>query len=93
VPSAPISDQDIARLSGTYVYGNNPDERIEVGISLKAFSFRRHGATARPLSRISGDEFRPAGAEAVRIRFAEDGEAMALQVYDPALVLTARRMK
>ncbi|HKE21207.1 MAG TPA: hypothetical protein VKB88_02390 [Bryobacteraceae bacterium] len=93
LPSAAITEEDIMRLSGTYVFGGQPADRIEIGISMKAFCFTRHGATARPLYRIAGDEFRPAGAEAVRIRFAKDGGELALQVYDPALVLTARRVE
>jgi hypothetical protein len=93
LPSSTITEEDIARLSGTYAFGSQPDERIEIGVSLKAFCFTRHGTTARPLYRIDGDEFRPAGAEAVRIRFTEDGGQMSLQLHDPALVLTARRVK
>jgi hypothetical protein len=92
-PSQPLSDEDVARLSGTYVYGTDPSESIAIGNTGKLFCFTRSGATARPLNRIAGDEFRPAGAEAVRIRFVEEGGQMALQVYDPVLVLTARRMK
>jgi hypothetical protein len=91
--SAPITDEDVARLSGTYVFGGGAGESIEIGISFKTLCFTRHGATPRPLSHISADEFRPAGAEAVRIRFTQDGGEMALQVYDPELVLTARRVK
>jgi hypothetical protein len=90
---APVSETDVSRLSGTYVFGEGPDENIEVGLSGKAFCFTRRGATARPLNRVSGDEFRPAGAEAVRIRFTEDGDGMVLHVYDPGIVLTARRLK
>ena len=87
LPSLAVSDEDAARLSGTYVYGSGPTEKIVIGMDRKAFCLTREGGTPRPLSRISGDEFRPAGAEAVRIRFVEGG----LTVYDPGLVLTARR--
>jgi hypothetical protein len=89
LPAPSLSDEDIARLSGNYVYGIGPSERITVGMAMKAFCFTREGGTARPLNRIAVDEFRPAGAEAVRIRFAGD----ALQVFDPDLVLTARRVR
>jgi hypothetical protein len=90
---APITEKEIARLSGIYVYGGGPDERIEVGLAMKTLCFTRHGSTARPLSQLGPDEFRPAGAEAVRIRFTDEGGEMALRVYDPGLVLTARRAK
>jgi hypothetical protein len=90
-PRAPLADEDVARLSGLYVYGSDPSERISVGIASKIFCFTRTGAVARPLYRRDGDEFYPAGAEAVRIRFTEANGEMTLQVYDPDLVLSARR--
>jgi hypothetical protein len=73
------------------VYGSDPSERISVGIVSKVFCFTRKGAVARPLYRRDGDQFYPAGAEAVRIVFAEENGAMTLRVYDPDPVLSARR--
>jgi hypothetical protein len=73
------------------VYGSDPSARIAFGLASKIFCFTRAGAVARPLYRRDGDEFYPAGAESVRIRFAEANGEMTLQVYDPDLVLSARR--
>lgn len=92
-PRAPLDDADIARLSGTYTFGSDPTQQIAVSATGHMLSFTRAGAVARPLYRLAEDEFFPAGAEAVRIRFAEEDGAMLLRVYDGDLALSARRAK
>ena len=41
--------------------------------------------------RLGDRSFYPAGAPSVRIRFAEEKDAVVMAVHDPDLVLTARR--
>jgi hypothetical protein len=92
-PHPPLDDAEIARLSGTFVFGGDPTQQIAVSATGHMLSFTRAGAIARPIYPLAVNEFFPAGAEAVRIRFAEEGGAMLLRVYDPDLVLSARRAK
>jgi hypothetical protein len=92
-PHPPITDEDLARLSGSYVFGADPSEKITLAASGKSLSFTRAGTTARGLVHLTGYEFFPIGAESVRIRFAEEDGEMALHIYDPDLVLSARRTK
>ena len=91
-PRAPISDEEMAALAGTYVFGAGPTERIDITIDRRQLFFTRRGMTARGLVHLGDHVFHPAGAAAVRIRFAAAERAtMALTVHDPDLVLTARR--
>jgi hypothetical protein len=92
-PHPPLTDAEIARLSGTYVFGGDAAQQITVAAAGRMLNFMRAGTVARTLYHVSGDEFFPAGAEAVRIRFAEEEAEMLLRVYDPDLVLSARRTK
>jgi hypothetical protein len=45
----------------------------------------------RPLLHLGDRAFYPAGAPSVRIRFTADKAGMVMTVYDPQLVMTARR--
>jgi hypothetical protein len=92
-PHAALTDAEIARLSGTYVFGGDPSQQITIATAGRMLNFTRVGTVARPLYRMSEDEFFPAGAEAARIRFAGEDGTMLLRVYDPDLVLTAHRAK
>lgn len=87
-PAVPLSGEDLAALAGTYVFGDGPAQRIEVTVSGTQLLFTRTGMMGRPLYHLGGRIFYPAGAAAVRIRFA----GPVLTVHDPGLVLTARRM-
>jgi hypothetical protein len=92
-PHPPTSDAEITRLPGTYVYGAEPAEQIAVAANGRTLTFTRAGTVGRPLYHVAENEFFPAGAESVRIRFAEEDGAMLLRVHDPDVVLSARRAK
>ena len=97
--SEPLSEEDIAALTGTYAYGPGPTERIAIATSTGLrgqrgqLGFTRVKAMMRDLAHRGRREFSPAGAPEVRITFTvEGGRAVALNVHDPDLVLTARRV-
>ena len=91
--SEPLSEDDIAAVTGTYAFGSGPTDRIAIAATKGQLGFTRAQATTRGLSHRGRREFSPAGAPAVRITFTvEGGRAVALTVHDPDLVLTARRV-
>jgi hypothetical protein len=92
--SEPLSEADLAALTGTYAFGPGPTERIAIDVQRGQLGFTREKATTRGLSHRGRQEFSPAGAPDVRIKFdVEGGRAVALTVHDPELVLTARRVR
>ena len=59
----------------------------------RGMMIRRGEVTARGLVHLGNHEFHPAGAEAVRIRFAVDGgPASTVSVFDPGLLMRAARV-
>ena len=87
-PAVPLSGDDMGALAGAYVFGDGPADRIEVTVSGGQLLFTRTGTMGRPLYHLGDRVFYPAGASAVRIRFA----GAVLTVHDPGAVLTARRI-
>jgi len=87
-PTVPLSEEEMSALSGTYVFGPGPADRIEVAVTRGQLLFTRQGTAGRPLLHTDGGVFYPVGANSVRIRFADS----VLTVYDPKLVLTAKRV-
>jgi hypothetical protein len=83
-----------ARYAGVYAFGARENDRVEITIEKGSARFKRAGAMARNLTYLGDHAFHPAGAPAVRIRFALTGDAAAaeLTVFDPELVLRARRV-
>jgi hypothetical protein len=87
----PLSDADIAKLTGTYTFGVTPSDRVEISASKNQLQFARPGHFARGLFHLGALEFCPMGAENVRIRFVESAGTMTVTVRDPEVVLTARK--
>jgi len=87
-PLAPLTDAEMTALSGVYGFGQGAKDRIEVTVVQNQLQFTRLGTTPRGLFHLGDHVFHPAGASAVRIRFAGD----MLTVFDPDLVLSARRI-
>lgn len=87
----PLSDADVAKLSGTYTFGVTPADRIEISAVKNQLQFARPGHYGRGLFHLGAYEFCPVGAENVRIRFAESAGAMTVTVHDPDVVLVARK--
>ncbi len=98
-----LTADDETRLSGVYVFGNGPADRLEIASTPRSptappriaggeLGIRRPGRTIRQLFHVGDHAFYPSGAEAVRIRIANrDGRPSILTVHDPGIVLTARR--
>jgi len=96
-PEFPISDEEKTKLLGTYAFGIGVAQQIDVtmqhnqGMKTDQFTWTRKGAMGRPLYHLGKREFYPAGAPDVRIRFAEDGNAIVMTVNDGEMTMTARR--
>ena len=98
-PTVAIKETEAAALAGTYTFGIGANQQIEVtleqrqGVALmySPLTWTRKGIMGRPLVHAGDRTFYPAGAPAVRIRFAEENGAMVMTVSDPEVVLTAWR--
>jgi len=92
--AADVPPEALQRYVGVYAFGARDADRIEINVNAKGIpQFRRGALTPRNLIPLGDNAFHPAGAPAVRVRFAVDGEkASELSVYDPDLVLRARRV-
>jgi hypothetical protein len=98
-PPTPLSDNEIAALAGTYVFGLGVSQQIELTVDQRQgvssmyspLTWARKGTMGRPLVHLGDRAFYPAGAPSVRIRFAEDQGSVVMTVSDPEMVLTARR--
>ena len=88
LPTRPLSAGDIATIVGVYAFG--PGGRIEITSNTDRVTLAS-GGRQRGLVHLGSLEFYPAGAEAVRIRFAESTGTMLLTVHDPDVVVTARK--
>jgi hypothetical protein len=96
-PEVPLSDEEKTKLLGSYSFGIGVTQQIDVSMEhnqrLKTdqFTWTRKGTMGRPLYHLGKREFYPAGAPDVRIRFAEDGNAIVMTVNDGNMTMTARR--
>jgi hypothetical protein len=83
-----------ARYEGVYAFGPREADRVEIAIDKGILRFKRSGTMARNLIHLGDHAFHPAGAPAVRVRFALTGYGAATQLtlFDPDLVLSARRV-
>jgi hypothetical protein len=90
----PLEAEQLAMLSGTYVFGAGPNDRVEIKADDKGrLGFQRAGGSRRNLVHVGSYAFFPVGAPAARIRFeVAEGRAVALSVHDPDLVLRARHL-
>jgi hypothetical protein len=90
-PMAPLSDSDIARLTGTYIFGPGANQQIDVTADRGQLTWTRKSTIGRPLFHLGDHAFYPAGAPSVRIRFVDDQGSIMMTIHDPELVLTARQ--
>lgn len=93
LPPVPLAESDARALQGVYLFGPGPSQQIDVGFDRGRLSWTRKGTMVRPLVHLGNRVFHPAGADAVRIRFAEEGDLMVMTVSDPDVVVTARRKR
>ena len=89
-----LSPELVTRYSGVYAFGARESDRVEMTFEKGGMRFKRFGTSQRNLVFLGDHAFHPVGAPAVRIRFSVEGEAPAsrLTVFDPELVLSARRV-
>jgi hypothetical protein len=85
--TVPLTETEIAALTGTYTFGSGLNDRIEVTAIKGQLIFTRTGAVGRGLLHLGDHTFHPAGASAVRISFTDGG----LTVHDAEVVVTARK--
>jgi len=84
----PLSADEMAALTGTYVFGSGPTDRLNVKVTRDLLTVAREGGSARNLWHLGDRAFYPAGAVAVRLRFAERAGQLTLSVFDPDLIVT-----
>jgi hypothetical protein len=98
-PPVPLSDSEIAALTGAYVFGFGVSQQIDVTAERREsvssmyspLTWTRKGMMGRPLVHLGDRSFYPAGAPSVRIRFAEESASVVMTIYDPEVVLVAHR--
>jgi hypothetical protein len=88
----PLSDGDRAAIVGSYAFGSSPIGRLTVVVNTRdVLGIQREGGAERNLFHLGSRVFHPAGAEAVRIRFADGERAASVRIEDGPLVVTATR--
>jgi hypothetical protein len=95
VPAAvPLAPELAAKYTGIYEFGARPADRIEIAIEKGSVTFKRTGMMfSRNLTHLGEHAFHPAGATGVRVRFTMAAENVGeVAVFDPGLVVTARRV-
>jgi len=92
-PPAPPSANSISTILGTYAFGIGANQQVDVTMEQGKLTWTRKGMMGRWLVPAGELAFYPIGAPSVRIRFAEASDTVMMSVYDPDLVLTARRRK
>jgi hypothetical protein len=89
----PLSAGDPDALVGEYRFGLAANQRLVVSVLKNgALAIRREGAFDRNLFHLGGRVFHPAGAEAVRIRFAAGMPAPQVTIEDGGSRLAATRI-
>jgi hypothetical protein len=77
---------------GEYFFGSDPGQRLSVSSTERGGLLIRRGSMAdRNLFHLGEKVFHPAGADAVRIRFAAGTPVPSLTIEDGFVVVTARR--
>ncbi len=90
-PQVPLPDGDLARLTGTYVFGLSANQLVEVTVEKGLLTWTRKGTVGRPLFHLGDWTFYPWGAASTRIRFVEEHGGVRMTVNDPELVMSVLR--
>ena len=102
-PPVSLTADDVAVLVGTYVFGVGITQQVDLTADLKMYAnnkmythspqlhWTRKGTMTRPLFHLGNRVFYPAGAPAVRIRFAERADGVLMKISDGDLELSALR--
>ena len=88
-----LVDAERAKYVGSYSFGGAADEVLIVANEKAGLTITRPGLPfARGITAVGRDEFVPAGAESVRIRFSfREGAGAELGIFDPEPLVTARK--
>ncbi len=91
--SLEISDDEKQRYLGRYMFGPGDDDAFDVLTNRQGnLAIKRGDRFSRVLNRVEDHGFAPAGATAVRVRFAVDqGRTVSLTIHDPHPLVTALR--
>ncbi len=91
--TVPLDEQAKAAYLGTYVFGPTAEDAMEVYNNDKGvLMIRRGDQVGRGLTHLGNHIFHPAGASAVRIVFAVEGDRAAkLTILDPEPIVIATR--
>lgn len=98
----PLEDTAANALAGTYQFGTDDTHEVEVNADMKMYAgkmytyppqlnWTRKGTMTRPLFHLGNFTFYPAGAPAVRIRFAVDTDGVNMTVNDGDFAFSATR--
>jgi hypothetical protein len=95
----PLTAGEAAALTGTYVFGPAPNDRLIVAAANQSMAAGGWPLTIahpegfpRGIAHLGDRAFYPAGATAVRIRFTADGGKLRVSVFDPDVVVTAQKI-
>jgi hypothetical protein len=87
----PMSAADRMSLVGRYVFGNGPRDAFIVDAEKNTSAITRVGASRRLLTHLGSLTFHPVGTPSVRIRFEMRETDAMLSLFDPELIVRARR--
>lgn len=93
--SLPLTEEEKKMYMGEYSFGSEPSNRIKISVDKNGTPgiMRQPDGVNRVLYYQGNNEFHPAGAPAVRIRFdVKDGKAANLTIIDGKTMLTATRV-
>jgi hypothetical protein len=83
-----------AAIEGEFAFGPDPAQRFAIVVNRQGMvDLKPAGGSGRRLFAVAEDEFHPAGAPAVRVRFLrEAGRLMTVEVTESGVTLVARRV-
>lgn len=92
-PALSLTPAQREAYAGTYAFGSNPNQRLQVTIERESVAITRPGRPTRTLRPVAEDVFHPVGAESVRVRFTRSSNMVSvLEVLDPDVIVRANRM-
>lgn len=88
----PISPEQRTSLVGRYVFGNGPRDAFIVDAEKNTSAVTRVGASRRLLTHLGNLAFHPVGTPSVRLRFEINEAGATLNLFDPELIVRARKV-
>ncbi|MEZ5316194.1 MAG: hypothetical protein R2752_02225 [Vicinamibacterales bacterium] len=88
---APLAGDDRDALVGTYAFGPDAADQLEVSVSREQLMLKRSGGTNRGLMHLGALAFFPIGVPDARVRFAREGSSTSVTVTDGPVHVVGRR--